>query len=214
MKNSSSKKNAQLSADELFNWQTDRRSLLRAALITGAISQIGFLSSCKREVVLKEGNDLLTAEQATLLYDVMNILFPNDGNGPNIDELNSFDYIMWVLKDEGANKKFRDHLKEGIEWTEEMAVKFSGKKFLELNQEEKERAVEEITQTEFGKEWCSIILTYILESLLLDPVYHINPDGIGWKWLNHTPGYPQSKTELSYENILDTVRSEYNTQTS
>jgi len=42
------------------------------------------------------------------------------------------------------------------------------------------------------------LLTYLLEALLADPVYAGNPNGIGWKWLQHQPGFPRPTKNKKY----------------
>ncbi|MBI3136419.1 MAG: gluconate 2-dehydrogenase subunit 3 family protein [Bacteroidetes bacterium] len=195
--------------DNLEHWQTNRRQVIKAAILTGTLSQLSFLQACTANQLTEEGNDLLDANQVGILKSVMEILFPNDGNGPGIDDLHAFEYIMWVLHDTGSYEKYRNLAIEGITWADEQTQKNQQKNYLELSQAEREQAVAHFNETDYGTEWLSIILTYILEALLLDPIYGGNPDGIGWKWLNHTPGYPQATEELRYENILKTVRAAY-----
>lgn len=196
-------------SDQLFLWQTNRRQILRAALITGTLSQFSFLQSCETENETEAGNEILDGKQMSILKSVLNILFPDDGNGPSIESLNTLNYILWVLRDPGASGKNKDYLVEGIDWADETAFEKSGKNYLDLDQQERERAVKNYIETEYGEEWCSIMMTLILESLVLDPIYGGNPDGIGWKWLEITPGYPQPDEKNRYENVLNTARAEY-----
>jgi len=42
------------------------------------------------------------------------------------------------------------------------------------------------------------VLGYIFEALLVDPVYGGNPNGIGWKWLEHQPGLPRPTADKRY----------------
>src|SRR5690606_29169293 len=76
-------------------WESNRRTFLRGALIAGALSQISLFTSCTPQ--LKEGNDMLSAQQATILNDILAEFFPADGNGPSYEDINAFGYIMWVL---------------------------------------------------------------------------------------------------------------------
>ena len=39
---------------------------------------------------------------------------------------------------------------------------------------------------------------YIFEALLSDPVYGGNPEGIGWRWLGHRPGFPRPNQRNRY----------------
>ncbi|MBK9192805.1 MAG: gluconate 2-dehydrogenase subunit 3 family protein [Crocinitomicaceae bacterium] len=197
------------SSNDLIFWQTNRRKILKAAIIAGALSQFSFLEACASGIIDEENNLHFTAEQNKILKNVMEILFPDDGNGPGINALNSFKYMLWVMDDEGAYQKNKDKVKTGVEWLEKYTSENYQKKFTELEKQDQEKTIAEIIQEETGEDFCSVLLTYILESLLLDPVYGINPEETGWKWLSHTPGYPQANEELRYENILTIVRASY-----
>ena len=187
---------------DLEQWQTDRRKFLRGALLAGAMTQIGFFTSCSTK--LKEGNDLLTAEQATILNDVLNIFFPNDGNGPDAEDINAFGYVMWVLHDT-LNRKIEDnaYILVGLNWADETAQEIYFSPFVELSQEQKEALVGKFTELDWAKNWSSMIITLILEALVLDPIYGGNKNEAGWNWLNHTPGFPRPTEENRYERIME-----------
>ena len=187
---------------DLEQWQTDRRKFLRGALLAGAMTQIGFFTSCSTK--LKEGNDLLTAEQATILNDVLNIFFSNDGNGPDAEDINAFGYVMWVLHDT-LNRKIEDnaYILVGLNWADETAQEIYFSPFVELSQEQKEALVGKFTELDWGKNWSSMIITLILEALVLDPIYGGNKNEAGWNWLNHTPGFPRPTEENRYERIME-----------
>lgn len=187
---------------DLEQWQTDRRKFLRGALLAGAMTQIGLFTSCSTK--LKEGNDLLTAEQATILNDVLNIFFPNDGNGPDAEDINAFGYVMWVLHDT-LNRKIEDnaYILVGLNWADETAQEIYFSPFVELSQEQKEALVGKFTELDWGKNWSSMIITLILEALVLDPIYGGNKNEAGWNWLNHTPGFPRPTEENRYERIME-----------
>ena len=187
---------------DLEQWQTDRRKFLRGALLAGAMTQIGLFPSCSTK--LKEGNDLLTAEQATILNDVLNIFFPNDGNGPDAEDINAFGYVMWVLHDT-LNRKIEDnaYILVGLNWADETAQEIYFSPFVELSQEQKEALVGKFTELDWGKNWSSMIITLILEALVLDPIYGGNKNEAGWNWLNHTPGFPRPTEENRYERRME-----------
>ena len=46
------------------------------------------------------------------------------------------------------------------------------------------------------------MVTLLFEALLLDPLYGGNKEEKGWKWLNHTPGFPRPTEELRYEVLM------------
>ena len=101
------------------HWETNRRSFLRAALIAGAASQIAWFTSCSAE--LEAANEYLTAEQSTILKSIQNIIWPDDGNGPSIDDLNTFGYTMWVFGNNYNKHEDREYLIEGLNWANETA---------------------------------------------------------------------------------------------
>lgn len=189
------------------NWQTNRRTVLKGALLAGALSQLSFLQACKAN--LENGNELLTGEQVTILQSILLQLFPDDGNGPSVLDLHTFEYIMWILQDPGADQDTNSFIIEGIDWANETAQEIYLTNYVELDDNQKTVLLEKFTQLEYGKDWCSVLVTLIFESLLLDPIYGGNPDGIGWKWLNHNQGFPQPTEALRYEKVTETARAAY-----
>jgi len=183
-------------------WQTNRRKFLKGALLAGAMTQIGFFTACSTK--LKEGNDLLDQEQATILNDIINIFFPNDGNGPGAEDINAFGYIMWVLHDT-LNRKIEDnaYILKGLEWANETAQEIYFAPFVELSEKQKRALVGKFTELDWGENWSSMMITLILEALVLDPIYGGNTNEAGWEWLKHTPGYPRPTADNRYERIME-----------
>ena len=59
----------------------------------------------------------------------------------------------------------------------------------------------QIEQSNAGQNWLSLLLTYLLEALLADPVYGGNPDGIGWQWLEHQSGFPRPPADKTWYRL-------------
>lgn len=196
---------------QLEQWFVNRRNFIKAGLIAGTLTQVSFLQSCfgNQTKNYPKGNQFITDEQTAILYECLNILFPNDGNGPGIDEINTISYILWSLEDPGSDKYFNKYLVEGVDWANEKAIEKIGSPFLELSDEQKEKSIAYFIQDNYGKEWCSIMMTFIIESLLIDPIYGCNSNESGWKWLNFTAGIPRPTEFNRYENILINARKDY-----
>lgn len=195
----------------LESWELNRRKFLKGLLVAGAASQLAFIQSCDRSKVLLEGNDLLSAEQATTLDRILTIIFPDDGNGPSAKDLKAFEYVMWVLHDQFRREpEDNEYIIEGLDWANETAVEIYEEKFTELEDERQEKLVGLFTELDWGENWMSVMVTLVLEALLMDPIYGCNPDGIGWTWLNHITGQPQPTEGTRYENLLTTVKNENN----
>ncbi|MEX1000943.1 MAG: gluconate 2-dehydrogenase subunit 3 family protein [Crocinitomicaceae bacterium] len=186
---------------DIEKWESNRRSFLRAALIAGAASQIAWFTSCSSE--LEKANEYLTAEQSTILKSVLMAIFPDDGNGPSADELNSFGYIMWVLGDNYRDPEDNQYIIDGLDWADETAREIYFKKYVDLSQKEKDAIIAQFVVLDWGGNWMSVMVTLVLESLLLDPIYGGNVDEKGWKWLDHVPGIPRPTEATRFEAFVE-----------
>lgn len=187
--------------DNLDKWETNRRSFLRAALVAGAASQLAWFTSCSAE--LEKANDYLTAEQSTILKRTLEILWPDDENGPSVDDLNTFGYFMWFFSTELLPQEEKDFIVDGMDFIEAKSKEIYKKSFFELSSKRQEVLIANIVDMNDGEKLMAVMITYILESLILDPIYGGNKDEAGWKWLNHVPGNPRpdegTRVEAFYE---------------
>jgi len=67
---------------------------------------------------------------------------------------------------------------------------------------QREQLLQRIAQANAGENWLSLLLMFIFGALLGSPVYGGNPDGIGWRWLEHNPGFPQPTSNNTYKKLL------------
>jgi len=181
------------------SWRLSRRQFIRAAVVAGAFSQIGFLSGCLEE---KIDTGILSREDFQLIQSVQGILFPKDRYGPGAREINADKYLLWVLGDRRMDPDEKQYLLNGIRWTGETSRETYAKPYNHLNQKQKEKLIEKISAENWGENWLSMLLTFIIEAMISDPIYGYNEDGIGWKWLAHTPGMPRPNLDNKYDNIL------------
>ena len=70
--------------------------------------------------------------------------------------------------------------------------------FIELNQAQREAMLRRIETNPVGRYWLSLMIYYLLEALLADPVYGGNIDTVGWQWLQHAPGFPRPDGPYDY----------------
>jgi len=195
------------SLKNIKEWQISRRNFVKGMLIVGAATQIPFLSACvnnsSNEEELPFGQ--LNKKQKSILKEIQIILFPNDGNGPSSTDINATDYLQWVISDPRMDPSEVKYIINGIKWVDETSDENFSDDFLELSDKEKESIVKMISKESWGENWLSVILTLIFEALLSDPQYGGNKDSIGWKWLNHYPGYPRPTEDLIYDNIFNNI---------
>lgn len=169
-----------------------RRQFLSAIAIGGAAA---FVNGCSKEKV-----HIYAATQQVLLQAAYH-LFPQSSLGPGAIDLHISSYMIFVLQDARIMKDDRDYLLKGAAWLEESSFEEYDKSFLNLSLDEKEKLFQDISSKRWGKNFIHTTLTYIFEALVSAPIYGSNINEIGWKWLEHNPGFPQPKTkkEISYE---------------
>ena len=133
-----------------------------------------------------------------LLAAVQDHLFPSEPQAPGARELNALGYLQWVVSDESLAPEERAFVLRGTDWVAERALATEDAHFTTLDEEARERVLRAVAENAAGQNWLSTLLLYLFEALLTDPVYGGNPDGIGWKWLGHTPGFPRPTAGKRY----------------
>lgn len=125
-------------------------------------------------------------------------LLPDDGDGPGAAEVNATDFLRAEMARGQAERPYPGWLEEGLARLEALSRDGGGRPFRELSAGRREQALRRMEQDDIGARWLDEILSYTLEALLADPVYGGNPDGRGWDWLGHQPGYPRPPAERRY----------------
>jgi gluconate 2-dehydrogenase gamma chain len=139
------------------------------------------------------------------LAAVQNHLFPrgddsSGNNSPGADDINALTYLQRALEDPSLAED-RRFIRKGIGWLDDLSATTHEKDFLQLDTDGQEALLRTISKSSAGENWLSTLLLYIFEALLTDPVYGGNPDGIGWAWLAHTPGFPQPPADKTYDKL-------------
>lgn len=176
-----------------------RREFLKLSASAGFLSSI--LGSKPVFAKLKSNGDTFTLHQQQTMRAVQQILFPADGDGPSAADLNALQYLQWALQDPN-NLADGDpaYLIKGLVSVDVFTQDVLGQNFIALSSEQQHDMLVKIERSSFGENWLSLILYYLLEALLLDPAYGGNPNGIGWKWLKHQPGFPRPNKQQTYLN--------------
>jgi len=170
-----------------------RRVFFGTSLIFG-VSAFYYSKNTKKNIHLY-------ANETQVLLHATYHLFPISTLGPSAKALHIASYLVFVLKDKRIMKQDRDYFLKGAYWLEETAFEEYNLSFLNLNHEDKEELLQKIIKDRWGRTFVYTCLGYIFEALLSAPVYGSNPNEIGWKWLEHNPGFPQPKhvKEIKYE---------------
>ena len=136
------------------------------------------------------------------IAQVQETLFPAAEDIPGASDIGAAMYLHKAIENPNADGEDRDFIFRGTGWLDELAQQRYTRNFIQLTEKEQEKIIMETVQTTAGRNWVSMLLTYILEALLCEPVYEGNPDGIGWSWLEHQPGYPTPTADKTWDQLL------------
>lgn len=144
----------------------------------------------------------LSEEQQRELSAVQEHLFPRRDGVPGARDINALPFLLFVMSRPGFESGTRDFIVEGLQIVRESSSERFGKRFSELSFDQRESLLRYLAdRTRWGHNWLSLLLTYITEALLCDPVYGGNPNGIGWQWLGHQAGFPRPPANKTYDRL-------------
>jgi len=197
-------------AERIKSSGIDRRTFLWQMAMAGVVASmpLTMCSPAKRDKLLLERNpQVLSEKEWHILKIVQEHLFPSEPDSPGAGDVNAAAYVQWVLMDTLLDKREQNFLKNGLTDLDKEAQERWGKAFLDMLPENQEKLLQHIESHDWGDSWLSVMLMYIFEALLSDPVYGANNDGIGWEWLNFTAGQP--RPEMKYSEIVKQLSSKY-----
>ena len=131
-----------------------------------------------------------TEEPWRTIAAVQEHLFPAGDDVPGASDFQALVYLRNSVENPAADGEDREFIANGAGWLNDLTGELYQQPFTALDTEQRETVLRRIEQSRAGRNWLSLLLTYLLEALLADPVYGGNPDGIGWDWLEHQPGFP------------------------
>lgn len=173
----------------------------KAAASMPFIPGLALLGACSEDP--RRLQDRLTRlEPWRTFASVQNHLFPDDGNGPGANHINATAYLKFILAAPDTDKTEHDFILDGVDWLNRLAIARHKSVFTGCLASQRENLLGEISKGDAGERWLSHLMQYIIEALLSDPVYGGNPDGIGWQWLEHQPGFPHPPANKRYMDLL------------
>lgn len=150
--------------------------------------------------------DWLKKDPWKTLSEVQQHLFPAAEDTPGASDINAIVYLYNSLENPATGAEDRELVVNGVGWLNELVQEKYQLSFNSLDTEQREAMLRQIEQSRAGERWLSRLLSNILEALLADPVYGGNPDGIGWKWLEHQPGFPTPPADKSWYRLAAPLR--------
>ena len=184
-----------------------RREFLRRLTILGSLAACypaATLASIRSGAPPAPG--WLNQDPWKTLAAVQQHMFPAATDTPGASDIQATVYLHNTIENPAADGADREFVFNGVGWLNELTLDQYQQGFALLDEQQREDVLRKIEQSDAGRNWLSLLLTYLLEALLADPVYGANPDGIGWKWLQHQPGYPRPPEDKTWYKLAAPVR--------
>ncbi len=139
----------------------------------------------------------------SLLEAVQDHLLPSEAYAPGARDVDAVGYLRQALsRSEVEASQDRDFILAGAAWLGgRVAAEHGDQRFADLSEVERERTLRRMTRNRDGENWVNLVLYYVLEALLADPVYGGNLDAAGWQWLRYTAGFPRPEAGTRYYEL-------------
>lgn len=164
------------------------------------------LERLRSNVTSANEQDWLDQDPWQTIAAVQQHLFPAGEESPGAGDFRAIVYLHNSIENPAADGEDKTFIVNGAGWLNDLSRDRYQRSFTSLDEPERETVLRKIEQSKAGRNWLSLLLTYLLEALLADPVYGGNPGGIGWQWLEHQPGYPTPPEDKSWFKLAAPVR--------
>jgi gluconate 2-dehydrogenase gamma chain len=173
----------------------DRRTFITFVASTVATYPASVLSENRSQLTTSTS---LLKEPWKTIAAVQEHLFPADKDSPGASDIQALKYLQNMMNAPDVGNNERERIKNGSKWLNDLSNQIHKKSFIDLDDISKEKVLRKIESSSAGRRWLSLLMTYLIEALLSDPIYGGNKNGIGWKWLAHQPGYPTPSVDKLY----------------
>lgn len=125
---------------------------------------------------------------------------------PGARDIYALRFLRNTLNAPNADPEEKEFIINGVGWLNDLSIKDYKQKFVGLNSTDKESVLRKIESSRAGSRWLSLMMTYLIEALLSDPVYGGNKDRKGWQWLEHIAGFPTPDADNVYFKLGEKTR--------
>lgn len=175
-----------------------RRRFLAACAGTVALP---FVNTVPAQAIENNAAGWQAKEPWLTLAAVQEHLFPSAAEAPGAKDINATQYLKNVIDHHGIEASEKEFILNGVKWLNGLAKDMFSIGFIGLSVDKKEKTLRKVALSRAGENWISTLLSYLIEALLTAPAYGGNPDGIGWKWLEHKAGFPQPPASKVYYRL-------------
>ncbi len=136
------------------------------------------------------------------LRAVQAVLFPSEPSAPGAKDVNALGYLQATMARADADPDERKFILAGLHWLDGTARQDGGYPFATWDTDRQTQLVRHMQTSKDGENWLALVLYYVFEALLTDPVYGGNTNGVGWKWLDYIPGFPRPPVGKRYYELM------------
>ncbi len=180
-----------------------RAFLVRGGAAVAAAGALASLSYALRKEMTRETSFVFfSSQQHQTITALQEHLFPKGPDSPGATDIGAARYLEWAITAPETDPDSRNTIVNGISRLHDATIERFDTVFTQLEFMQKEQLLRYLAdETRWGRVWLSLVLTYIFEALLSDPVYGGNPDQVGWRWLEHQPGFPRPPADKIYGKL-------------
>jgi len=192
------------SDDESVANRLGRRAfMLRGGAALATVAALSGLPYALRKDLTKETPFVLfSGQQHQVVSAVQDHLFPKGPDSPGATDINAAAYLEWAITAPGVDPDTKNTIVNGVDRLHDASRERFDVPFYGLDDEQREQLLRYLAdKTRWGRAWLSLMLYYIFEALLSDPVYGSNLNKIGWQWLQHQPGFPTPPADKIYGKL-------------
>lgn len=97
-------------------------------------------------------------------------LFPASSDSPDANTINASAYLKSITEWPGIDSSDKKFILDGVGWLNGVAIKSYQNRFEKLTNNQKETVLRQVEKSKAGGNWLSLVLLYLMEALLTDPV--------------------------------------------
>jgi len=195
------------------SWLKDklsRRTLLKSAAGATAIISMSSVSFAETK---KSYETALVSDPWLTLNSVLMHLMPKSASGPSAEDIRATHYLYNVVYHQPTEQEEVDFVFKGVGWLNGYSQGQTKMNFSQLESTEKELMLRAISGSTAGENWLAMLIGYLFEAMLSPPAYGGNPNGVGWKWLQHQAGFPlpsdgQRYYELPKRSVVQSAQAQ------
>lgn len=179
-----------------------RRNFLKSAAGMGSLATLASftpLSSYAKEQASL--NSKIKSDPWLTLDATLNQLLPSSDSGPSARDIKATNYLYQVMTTQPTEQEEKDFILKGVGWLNGYANTEKSANFVQLDDADKEKLLQGISQSRAGRNWLNTLLSYIFQAMLAPESYGGNPKGVGWQWLEHQPGFPLPERGQRYYEL-------------